>query len=132
MSHADRVKDVYEHIARGDFQLLFDTLAPDAEWNEAENHPYSPNHALVGQAVIQETIFAPLDDDFDTFGLNLDRIVDAGHVVLAEGRYVGKAKTGADLDASFAHVWDFGDTHVVRFQQYSDTWQWRKALGTDA
>ena len=40
--------------------------------------------------------------------------------------------TGKDLDAIFGHVWDFDGETVVRFQQYSDTWQWRRVLGVDA
>jgi uncharacterized protein len=60
------------------------------------------------------------------------RIVAADTTLLVEGRYVGKTNTGNSLDAIFAHVWDFDGDQIVRFQQYSDTWQWREVLGADA
>ena len=33
------------------------------------------------------------------------------------------------LDAQVAHVWDFRDGKVVRFQQYTDTWQFAQVTG---
>jgi len=132
MTHADVIKNIYENVSRGDFQPLLDSLAPSVEWNEAENIPYSPGHAFVGPSAIQELVFARLADDFAVFEVVVGRIVDGGSVIVVEGRYVGTTNLGAELDAAFAHVWEFDDTHCVRFQQYSDTWQWRKVLGSDA
>ena len=53
-------------------------------------------------------------------------VIDGGDTVVIEGRYKGKArKTGKAFDAQFAHVWQFRDRKVLRFQQYTDTAQWR-------
>jgi uncharacterized protein len=51
-------------------------------------------------------------------------------LVLVEARYRATAKaTGKPLDAQVAHVWDFRDGKVVRFQQYTDTWQFSEVTG---
>jgi len=56
--------------------------------------------------------------------------VGSGETVLVEGRYRATAKaTGKAIDAQVAHVWDFRNGKVVRWQQYSDTWQFAQATG---
>jgi ketosteroid isomerase-like protein len=47
-----------------------------------------------------------------------------------EGRYTGSGTaTGRQLDAQVAHVWDFRDGKVVRFQQYVNTAHLQQVLG---
>lgn len=35
--------------------------------------------------------------------------------------------SGKRIDAQVAHVWDFRDGKVVRWQQYTDAWQFAQA-----
>ena len=76
-------------------------------------------------------MFEKLPKDFADFHVNVARVVESGTPSWSKGRYVGTTNTDNELDSIFAHVWDFEGESVVRFQQYSDTWQWRKALGAD-
>jgi ketosteroid isomerase-like protein len=47
-----------------------------------------------------------------------------------EGRYKGVVQaTGKDLDVQVTHVWDVANGKVVKFQQYTDTWQFAEATG---
>jgi uncharacterized protein len=49
---------------------------------------------------------------------------------LAGGRYHGVVQaTGKTLDAQVTHVWDIANGKLVRFQQYTDTWQFAEATG---
>ncbi|MBO3681796.1 nuclear transport factor 2 family protein [Streptomyces sp. NEAU-YJ-81] len=123
------VEYMYKHLAEGNFGVVFEKLSPHAPWIEAENVPYSPGAPLKGREAIQKTVFDSHERDFAEFHINVSRIVDGGDTVLVQGRYVGVTKAGAKLDAIFAHVWDFDGDTIVRFQQYSDTWQWRRVLG---
>lgn len=132
MSNRSAIEHVYDRLAVGDFQPIFDVLAPDAEWVEAENIPYSPGGPIVTHEGIQKTVFDQLANDFAEFSINVTHIAAGEGTVLVEGRYVGTTKAGRSLDAIFAHVWGFDGDAVVRFQQYSDTWQWRRILGKDA
>ena len=50
-----------------------------------------------------------------------------GADVVALGRYTGThAASREPLDAQFVHHWTVEDGKVTRFQQYTDTWQWRR------
>jgi ketosteroid isomerase-like protein len=132
MTYLATIEKIYASIAEGDFEPIFDNLSPTALWIEAENIPYSPGEPIVGHAEVQAAVFDKLPNDFTDFHLDVTRIVAADTTLLVEGRYVGKTNTGNSLDAIFAHVWDFDGDQIVRFQQYSDTWQWRQVLGADA
>src|SRR5438874_27677 len=62
--------------------------------------------------------------------IDVQRIVVCGDTVLAEARYPADVKaTGKRLDVQVAHVWDFRDGRVVRWQQYTDTWQFAQVTG---
>jgi ketosteroid isomerase-like protein len=132
MTHTATIKNIYAGIANGDLKPLFDNFSQEAEWIEAENIPYSPGAPIVGPDGVVKAVFEKIGNDFSDFRADITRIVDGGSTVLVEGRYVGTTNTGNQLDAILAHVWDFDGDTIVRFQQYSDTWQWRKALGADA
>jgi uncharacterized protein len=75
-------------------------------------------------------IFARVPQDFDGFRIDVRRIVGAGSTVRVEARYGGIARaTGKSIDVQAAHVWDLKDGKVVRWQQYTDTWQFAQLTG---
>jgi ketosteroid isomerase-like protein len=37
--------------------------------------------------------------------------------------------TGKTLDAQVTHIWDLADGKLVKFQQYTDTWQFAEVTG---
>ena len=129
MDYKAAIENAYERIAVGDLEPLFDMLDPKTQWFEAENIPYSSDGPLVGRDAVQTSVFEAMAKDFDDFHVNISRVVATGQTVLLQGRYVGKTKANVPLDAIFAHVYDFEEDMVVRFQQYSDTWQWHEVLG---
>jgi ketosteroid isomerase-like protein len=123
---ADNVKlieGVYEGLARGDVQPLLDISDENIEWNEAEHFPYWRGGPFVGTQAVLEEVLGKLPQDFDGFTVARKRIVGCGDTVLSEVRYRATVKSnGKALDAQVAHVWDFRDGKLVRFQQYADTW----------
>jgi hypothetical protein len=130
MSHSGAIAIIYARLAEGDIEPIFDLLAPNAQWVEAENLPGVPRGPIVGHDGVRK-VFDNLAD-WAEFRIDLGRIIAGGTTVLVEGRYVGTTKTGKKLDAIFAHVWDFDGDAVVHVRQYSDTWQWRRVLDADA
>jgi ketosteroid isomerase-like protein len=130
---ADNVKlveAVYEGFARGDIQPLLDILDENVEWHEAEHVPYWPGGAYVGPQAVLENVFGRLPQDFDGFTVDVQRLVGCGDTVLTEARYRATFKAnGKPLDTQVAHVWDFRDGKVVRWQQYTDTWQFADVTG---
>ena len=130
---ADNVKliqSAYEAFAKGDVAAVLALLHEKVECNEAEHITYWPGGPFVGPQAVLQGVFARIPQDFDGFRADVRRIVGCGETVLVEARYRATVKaTGKPLDAQVAHVWDFRDGKVVRWQQYSDTWQFAQATG---
>ena len=125
---------MYADFANGDIAAVLAALDDEIEWCEAEGNPYREDApTTIGREQVVEHVFARLPQDFDGFHINLNRIVGLGDTVLAEVRYAATGKaTGVPMDAQAAHVWDFIDGKVVRFQQYVDTAQWRAVYGASS
>jgi len=124
------IRGVYEAFARGDVPAVLAALDQRVEWREAEHIPYVAGGAYIGPDAVVSGVFGPLMQQFDNFRIDVGRIVSAGDTILVEARYhaMGKA-TGKPLDSQVAHVWDLRDGKVVRFQQYTDTWQHAEVTG---
>ena len=68
--------------------------------------------------------------DWAAFSVNPARLVEAGDVVVMEGRYAAThAGTGKQLDCQVCHVWNVGGGKVTKFQQYVDTAQMQDVMG---
>jgi ketosteroid isomerase-like protein len=118
------VRQVYDAFARGDVPAVLDALSDSIEWNEAEHFTYWTGGPFIGKQAIVNGVIARIPRDFDGFAIEVRRIVAAGSTVLVQARYRGTAKaTGRKFDIQAAHVWELQDGKVVRFQQYTDTWQ---------
>jgi ketosteroid isomerase-like protein len=130
--HAALVQEAYDGFAKGDVGPLVAILDDDVEWNESEHSIHWPGGPFRGTQAVLEGVVGPLARDFDGFRIDVDRISVAGDTVFVQARYLATAKaTGKALDALAAHVWDFRDGKVVRFQQYTDTWQWTQVTGIE-
>jgi ketosteroid isomerase-like protein len=123
---------MYDAFARGDVPAVLAALDQRVEWREAEHIPYVAAGAHNGPDRVLNEVFGPLMQQFDNFRIDVRRIVAAGDTVFVEARYhaTGKA-TGKTLDCQAAHVWDLRDGKVVRFQQYTDTWQHAEVTGLE-
>jgi ketosteroid isomerase-like protein len=128
--HATIIRGVYEALARGDITAVLGALHEHVEWNEAEHFTLWPGKAFIGPQAVLAGVIARIPENLDGFRIDVSRIVAAGDTILVEARYRGTAKaTGKPIDAQVAHVWDVRDGKVVRFQQYTDTWQFAQATG---
>jgi len=79
---------------------------------------------------VAEGVFGRTISEVDQFAVVTAKFIDGGDTIVVEGRYKGKVKaTGTMLDAQFAHVYTLSGGKIVKFQQYTDTGQWTKALG---
>lgn len=118
------IRAAYDAFARGDGAAVLAAMDPDIVWNEAENFPYADRNPYHGPMAVAEGVFGRIGAEWDHFSLSIEAVLDAGENVVALGRYRGRYKaTGKPLDAQFAHVWWLRDGRVVRFQQYTDTYQ---------
>lgn len=114
------VKSQYAANARGDLDGMLGTLAPDVHWTEMEGFPYHGTY--IGKQAIVDNVVKRVGSEWDDYTFTLDRLIDAGEVVVGIGRYSGTyRKTGKFMTARVAHVWEVKDGKINRFEQFADT-----------
>ena len=127
--NAERVRSIYEAFARGDVPTAMAGMDPGIEWNEAENFIYADGNPYIGPQAVLAGVFARLGSQWSSFAVVPDEILGSGDSVISLGRYRGTYRTtGARVDAQFVHVFKFRDGKVVKFQQYTDTAQFRDVV----
>ena len=131
MSEGNRstVQGMYDAFGRGDIATVLAALDPEVEWWEAENFIYADNNPYVGPQAVLQGVFARIGAEWEGFSVSPKEVLDAGNTVVGHGYYGGKFRhTGRDVRAQFAHVFTFRDGKIVKFQQYTDTAQFKAAI----
>ncbi|HEX3431649.1 MAG TPA: nuclear transport factor 2 family protein [Rhizomicrobium sp.] len=122
------VRALYDSLSRGDVDAVLGAMDAKVQWNLAENFPYADGNPFVGPLAVLEKVFARVPADWESFAHRIDKVVADGDTVVVLGRYNARSKaTGKQVDAQMVHVWELADGKVIRFQQYTDTAQWRDA-----
>jgi len=120
MNNVDFVKSVYAAFAVGDVPKVLGAMHPAIQWTETAGFKYGGIFRSP-EAVLQN-VFARLQGDFESFSIDVERLIDAGNVVVMQGHYVGKGKaTGKTVRAAVAHILEIVDGKIVRFDQYVDS-----------
>lgn len=131
MSEENRktVEGMYDAFGRGDIGTVLGALDPQIEWWEAENFIYADNNPYVGPDAVLQGVFGRIGGEWEGFSVSPKEVLDAGDNVVGHGYYAGKFRnTGRDVRAQFAHVFTFRDGKIVKFQQYTDTAQFKAAV----
>jgi len=126
------IQGIYDAFAAGDVAGVLGRMSPDIVWNEAENFPYADGNPYTGPDAVAHGVFARCGSEWDGFAVVVEELLDAGDSVVALGRYRGIYKaTGRSQNTQLVHVWRLADGKAVRFQQYADTLQVARVIGTD-
>ena len=124
------VKGMYEAFGRGDMPGVLAALDPQVEWWEAENFIYADGNPYVGPEAVLQGVFARIGGEWEDFEVAPEEVLDAGETVVGRGHYSGTFKqNGRRVRAQFAHLFTFRDGKVAKFQQYTDTAQFQRAVG---
>lgn len=132
-SNAAIAQSMYDAFARGDVASVLGILDSRIEWREAENFIYAEGNPYVGHDAVLKGIFMRLGTEWEHFSAAPQEMVASGDKVVVLGRYGGTYRaTGVRVDAAFVHVMTFKEGKVVRFQQHTDTAQFRDAVTRSA
>jgi len=124
------IERFYRMYGRKDIPATLELFHPLAEMHPAENFIYATGQPFVGPDAIRTSIFTRVDADWDGFTATTEELLGAGEVVIARGRYRGTFKaTGTPIDAEFVHVFRFKDGKIFMWQSYTDTAQFKEAIG---
>ena len=120
MNNVDLVQGLYAAFGAGDVPKVIGSMHPQIEWTETAGFKYGGVYRSP-QAVL-ENVFARIQAEFESFSIDVGRLIDGGNVVVMQGHYVAKGKsTGDSVRAAVAHVFELSDGKIVRFDQYVDS-----------
>jgi ketosteroid isomerase-like protein len=123
------VRGMYAAFGTGDIPGVIAALDPGVEWWEAENFIYADKNPYIGPNAVLE-LFMRLGAEWDGFVVSPEEVLDAGDTAIGYGYYSGTYKeNGERVRAQFAHFFTFRNGKVAKFQQYTDTAQFRQAVG---
>jgi ketosteroid isomerase-like protein len=121
------VQRLYLALARGDVAGAVALMSPQIEWLEAEHTPYYAG-LVIGPDKVVETVFGPVNKDFENFAITEQNYITQGTRTAAIGVYRGRQRqTRRELRAPFVHIWEVIDGKIVRFTQYTDSGAWAEA-----
>jgi len=127
--NVDIVQGMYNAFATGDIPTILAALDPQVEWWEAENFIYDDGNPYVGPEAVLQGVFMRIGTEWEGFAVTPKEVLDAGDTAIGHGYYSGTYKrTGKHAKAQFAHFFTFRDGKVVRFQQYTDTAQFKQVI----
>lgn len=116
---------LYDAFAAGDGNAL-DALIGDTHWVEAAGGPYGGTYHGLGD--IAANVFQPIGRDVQEFTAIPDEILSVGDDrAIALGFYRGTTSAGP-LETRFAHLATVSDGRITRFEQFTDTHEWRNAV----
>lgn len=123
------IEGMYAAFATGDVPTILGALDPNVEWWEAENFIYADGNPYVGPESVLQGVFMRIAMDWDGFAVTPTGVLDAGDTAIGYGYYSGTHKqTGKQARAQFAHFFTFRDGKIVKFQQYTDTHQFKQVV----
>ena len=117
---------LYEAFAAGDGEALAGLIG-DTRWIEARGGPYGGVYRGFGE--VAENVFGPLGRDIRNFSAVPDEILPVGSDrAIALGVSRGETDAGP-LETRFAHLATVEGERIVQFEQFTDTHEWREAVG---
>jgi ketosteroid isomerase-like protein len=123
----DVVRSLYAALARGDVPAAVALMSRTVQWLEAEHTPYYAG-LVIGPDKVVETVFKPVNEDFENFALTEQDYITQGMRTAAMGVYRGRQRqTGRELKAPFVHIWEVAEGKITRFTQYTDSGAWEEA-----
>ena len=117
----------YEAFARRDLDAVFELFDPEIE---AHDPPEMPDAAIHRGHEAVRRDWEQTYELFEDFSVEVEELLDYGDDVVVYLRYRGRgSESGADVDASIAHVWTVRDGKAIRLRQFLDAAQALEAVG---
>ena len=120
MSNLDFVKSVYAALSVGYIPKVLCSMHPQVRLTVSAGYKYGGIYRSP-DAVLQN-VLAKIPQDFESFSVEIERLLDAGNVVVMQGHYAAQGKaTGKSVSAAVVHVLEISEGKIVRFDQYVDS-----------
>lgn len=129
MKALDVVQRLYAAFSTRDRTVILGVLHPDVEWVQNDGFPGGGRH--VGSTHVLDNVLSQFRREWEDFGAHVAEWIEdsAGECVIAIGEYRGRnLRSGRTVRAAFAHVYEVDAGRVVRFRQFTDTAEFRRAM----
>lgn len=126
-TNTERVQNLYESFAMGDFEAMRDLMQLDVELHEPKGIVGGGTHH--GFDEIVENVFSRIGNEWEDVSAVPERYVEDGDTVVALLTWSGtSSRTGQSVEYPNAHVFDFEDKRIVQWRSYADTALFNAAL----
>jgi uncharacterized protein len=122
----ETVRGGYDAFNSGNPQGVLERLDPDVEWVEPGGGN-APSGTFNGPQSVGEDVFPAVGQYFDEFQCLPENFDDQGDTIVVTGQFKGKAKSGAELDAAFEHVYVMKDGKIASLENKVDQEAWTAA-----
>jgi ketosteroid isomerase-like protein len=122
----ETIRGGYDAFNSGNPGGVLERLDADVEWIEPGGGN-APSGTFRGPQSVGDDVFSAVPQYFDEFSAEPENYDDQGDTIVVTGRFKGKAKRGAELDAAFEHVYEMKDGKIVRLENKVDQDAWTAA-----
>ena len=122
----ETVRGSYEDFNGGNPAGVLERLDPEVDWIEPGGGN-APSGTFHGPQSVGDEVFSAVPEHFEEFTAAAENFDDQGEKIVVTGRFKGRAKSGAELDAAFEHVNVMKDGKIVRFENNVDQDAWTAA-----
>jgi ketosteroid isomerase-like protein len=122
----ETLRGSYADFNSGNPQGVLDRLDTEVEWIEPGGGN-APSGTFRGPQSVGEDVFSAVPQQFDEFAAEAENYDDQGDTIVVTGRFKGRSKSGAELDAPFEHVYVMKDGKVARMENKVDQDAWTAA-----
>ena len=122
----ETVRGGYEAFNSGNPQGVLERLDEEVEWTEPGGGN-APSGTFNGPQSVGDEVFPAVGEYFDEFRAEPENFDDQGDTIVVTGQFKGKAKSGAELDAAFEHVYVMKDGKIASLENKVDQEAWTAA-----
>jgi len=119
----ETVRGGYDAFNSGNPEGVLERLDAEVVWIEPGGGN-APAGTFNGPQSVGDEVFPPVGQYFDEFTAEPENYDDQGDTIVVTGRFKGKAKSGAELDAAFEHVYEMKDGKIARLENKVDQEAW--------
>jgi uncharacterized protein len=122
----ETVRGGYDAFNTGNPGGVLERLDAEVIWIEPGGGN-APSGTFNGPQSVGDDVLSAVPQHFDEFTAEPENFDDQGDRIVVTGRFKGKAKSGAELDAAFEHVYEMKDGKIARLENNVDQDAWTAA-----
>ena len=122
----ETIRGGYDAFNSGNPGGVIERLDAEVVWIEPGGGN-SPSGTFNGPDSVGQEVFPAVGEYFEEFRAEPENYDDQGETIVVTGRFKGKAKGGAELDAAFEHVYEMKDGKIARLENKVDQDAWTAA-----